>query len=174
MKNKDLTYRMVLIAMCAAIFVVLDRFVKIELFTFKFTLSALPVIIIALLYGPVDGLLVGLLGSFISQVLSEYGLTITTPLWMLPAIVRGLLVGLCKNKSKKAQIIVILLSSLVVTGINTGVMIIDSIIFNYASDAMNIAILISRIVSGLVCGVLYCIVAPRVVNALKGKVKDNG
>ena len=49
-----------------------------------------------MLYGPVGGLLVGLLGAFMGQLLT-YGVTATTILWILPQAARGLLVGVYAN-----------------------------------------------------------------------------
>ena len=62
---------------------------------FRFTLAPFAVILCALLYGPVDGLIVGLLGEFMSQILGPYGLTPTTLLWCLGETVRGVSLGLC-------------------------------------------------------------------------------
>ena len=60
----------------------------------KITFESVPVHIGALLFGPVDGMIIGGLGTFLYQVLfSGYGITATTPLWILPYIVCGLAVG---------------------------------------------------------------------------------
>ena len=58
----------------------------------KITVDSLPILVAALLLGPLDGLAVGLIGSFLNQMLT-YGLTVTTVLWILPAGIRGLVVG---------------------------------------------------------------------------------
>ena len=61
------------------------------------SVASLPLIISAMLFGPLGGLLVGLLGSFLEQLLT-YGLMATTVLWLVPNTVRGLLLGLYMKK----------------------------------------------------------------------------
>ena len=63
--------------------------------SFRFTLAPFSVILCALLYGPVDGLIVGFCGEFLSQILGPYGLTPTTVLWCVGETTRGLTLGLC-------------------------------------------------------------------------------
>ena len=89
---KRTTRRLALDAMLSAMFVVLSL-ISISLPNMKITLDALPVLVASLLFGPLDGLSVGLIGSFLNQLLT-YGLSPTTLLWILPAGLRGLLVGL--------------------------------------------------------------------------------
>ena len=94
-KRKMTTKRLAVNAVLIAIYVAL-RFFNIPFGdSFRFTLAPFPVILCALLYGPVDGLLVGLLGEFLSQVLGPYGLTPTTLLWCVGETVRGGALGLC-------------------------------------------------------------------------------
>ena len=54
--------------MLIALYVVLSVLTPIKLQNFKFTFEALPVLIGALLGGPLDGLAVGGIGSFIYQL----------------------------------------------------------------------------------------------------------
>ena len=73
MKKKQITVaRIVLIAMFAAMYVVLGL-VSIKLPNMKITVDGLPIIVGALLLGPLDGLLIGALGSLNDQMLG-YGL----------------------------------------------------------------------------------------------------
>ena len=88
------------IALLSAVYVVLSILTPIRIINFKFTFEAFPVLVAALLMGPWDGALVGALGAFIYQLFfSGYGLTPTTPLWILPHFVSGLLVGLYARKN---------------------------------------------------------------------------
>ena len=50
---------------------------------YKITFSGLPIIIIAILYGPFAGFVVGLIGSVLSQILT-FGITATTIYWIWP------------------------------------------------------------------------------------------
>ena len=87
--------RLVINAVLISIYVVL-RFFNISVGnSFRFTLAPFSVILCALLYGPVDGLIVGFLGEFLSQILGPYGLTPTTLLWCVGETVRGGVLGLC-------------------------------------------------------------------------------
>ena len=80
-------------ALCAALYVVLSSYVSLNLGPMKLSLDGLPILIGALMFGPMDGLIIGLLGNFLSQLLGSYGLSATTVLWMLPDGLRGLSVG---------------------------------------------------------------------------------
>ena len=61
--------RLVTNAMLIAMYVVLSLVATINLGNMKFTLDSLPIIVGAALFGPVDGMLIGLLGSFFSSSL---------------------------------------------------------------------------------------------------------
>ena len=65
---------------------------SVEIAGVKITFNSLPVVLAAMVFGPVDGFLVPFLGEFLSQML-RYGLTPTTVLWMLAPALRGLIVG---------------------------------------------------------------------------------
>ena len=94
-KSVITTKRIAFNAVFIAIYVVLRYFNIPVGDAFRFTLAPFAVILCALLYGPVDGLVVGLLGEFLSQVLGPYGLTATTLLWCVGETVRGFTLGLC-------------------------------------------------------------------------------
>ena len=83
------TKRLVTDGLCAALYVVLSSFLSLNLGPIKLSISGLPVILAALLFGPADGLTVGLLGGFLGQLTGPYGVSVTTPLWMLPVGVLG-------------------------------------------------------------------------------------
>ena len=66
------TRKMVTIAMLTAVYVVLNFAGTVRLGWINISVASLPVIVGAMLYGPVGGLLVGLLGAFMGQLLT-YG-----------------------------------------------------------------------------------------------------
>lgn len=169
--------RLVVGALCSALYIVLANYVSIHTLNLKLSFDGLPILLCAILYGPVDGLLVGCVGNFLSQLLGPYGLSITTPLWMLPAAVRGLIVGFwakgqhydIKWRSVKWDIslfLIILLSAVLSTIINTGVMWVDAKAFGYPFAA-TIPTILLRLAAGLVTSVLFTIVLPPIVTALK-------
>ena len=83
--------RICLIGMFAALYLALNL-VGFRAWSFHVTFASLPVIVGSLLFGPVEGMLIALIGEFFNQVLS-YGITVTTVLWLIPPAVRGLVVG---------------------------------------------------------------------------------
>ena len=160
------TRKMVTIAMLTAVYVVLNFAGTVRLGWINISVASLPVIVGAMLYGP----LVGLLGAFMGQLLT-YGVTATTILWILPQAARGLLVGIyakhCGYSFSRGQLTAALIgTALVVTALNTGAMYIDSVIYNYYSYAYVFGGLVVRIISGAATAVLMVFVAPPVVNLL--------
>ena len=164
------TRKLVTIAMLTAVYVVLNFAGTVRLGWINISVASLPVIVGAMLYGPLGGLLVGLLGAFMGQLLT-YGVTVTTILWILPQAARGLLVGMCAKHCgysfNRSQLTAALIgTALVVTALNTGAMYIDSVIFGYYSYAYVFGGLVVRVISGAATAVLMVFVAPPVVNLL--------
>ncbi|MDO5000953.1 MAG: folate family ECF transporter S component [Eubacteriales bacterium] len=173
MKNCK-TRRLAMDAMLVAMYVVLSM-VSIKLPNMKITLDSLPILVAAALLGPIDGMAVGLLGSFINQMLT-YGLTVTTPLWILPAGVRGVMVGLCAKRhgfdmGVKETETVTILSALVVTALNTGVMYVDSVIFGYYSWAYVFGAVIPRIIAGILTAAVFAAILPTLVRVLRERLR---
>ena len=165
------TKRLVIAAMLAAMCFVLSRYASIELPTLKISFDSFPVLVSALLLGPIDGMAVGLIGSFLSQLASQYGLSVTTPLWILPHALRGLLVGLYAKSHafelKTGQLYFItVIAALMVTALNTAIQYIDSLVFQYSYVAALPAVLL-RVVLGILTAVLFAAVLPRVLAPLR-------
>ncbi len=163
--------KMAIIAMLVAVYVILSMVGTLNLWWIRISVDSLPIILGALLYGPAGGLLVGLLGSFLGQLLS-YGLTATTILWITPAAVRGLLIGLYAKKHKyeltPLQLaLVLIVTALIVTALNTAVMYLDSVLYGYYSYAYVFGGLVVRVVSGMATAVVMSFVAPPVVKLLR-------
>lgn len=121
-KNKMVTVRITTNAMLAALCAVFG-YLAIDLHYIKFTLESLPVLVAALLFGPVDGLLVGGIGTFIYQVL-RYGIDPSTPLWIIPYAVIGFACGLYAMKyhyynTRKQLYLIITLMEVLLFALNT-------------------------------------------------------
>ena len=164
------TRRLAVDAMLAAMFVCLSL-VSISLPNMKITLDSLPVLVAAFLLGPLDALAVGLIGSFFNQLLT-YGLTPTTVLWILPAGLRGLLVGLYVKRhsfelTQKQTVFIVVLSALAVTALNTLIMAVDSLIYGYYSAAYVFGALIFRIIAGVLTAVVFSLILPQLIKQLK-------
>ena len=163
--------RLVTNAMLIAMYVVLSLVATINLGNMKFTLDSLPIIIGAALFGPVDGMLIGLLGSFTNQMLT-YGFSATTLLWIIPAAVRGLLIGLYAkhhgfNMSFKQAQFITISSALIVTALNTAAMYIDSKIYGYYSFAYVFGGILPRIIAGIIIAFIFAAILPNILKPLK-------
>ena len=64
-KNRHYIYNICMIALLTAMMVLLKRTIAIETPYFKFSFASLPIVLAALLFGPIEGAVVGLLGEFI-------------------------------------------------------------------------------------------------------------
>lgn len=163
--------RIVIVGMLAALCFVLSAYVSIKAGNMKFTFAGLPILLAALLFGPVDGMLVGGIGEFLSQIIG-YSLTPTTILWIIPAVVRGLMVGLY-TKAKRGNpgtvgtSVMIILSSLVVTLLNGLVIWADAVIMGYYSFAYVFGSTGWRFLASLITAVLYCVVIIPLTAALR-------
>jgi len=166
--------QLILDAMFIALFVVLSLYATINTGLMKFTFNGLPVILAGVMFGPVHGLLVGFAGAFLEQLLT-YGLGPTTMLWVIPAMARGLLVGgYAKhrgyNLKKTELLILIVISSVVVTTLNTGALYLDSMIFDYYAKIFD-TVLIYRYLAGIITAVLYAVVVPIIHRLLSKHLK---
>ena len=181
-KQKIATRRLVINAVLIAIYVVL-RFFNIPVGNyFRFTLASFSVILCALLYGPVDGLLVGLLGEFIAQVTGPFGLTATTPLWCVGETVRGGVLGLCSRlflrkgllaaEKPERKHVVWLLICCGLTGVlaalgQTFALYVDSKMFGYYTYIMVFGVMLWRILIYIVLACLFGYLSLPIIASLK-------
>lgn len=169
MKNNK-TFKLVIDAMLAAMVAVLG-YISIDATVFKITFESLPIFIGAFLLGPIDGMLIGGVGTLIYQLL-RYGFAYTTVLWMLPYIVAGLLCGLVAksdkfNTSKLKFIIVTLCAELLISVLNTGVIFLDSKINHYYYAGIILGSLALRMVIAVAKGVVFGAILPFLLSGIK-------
>ena len=168
-KQKPTAHRQMMLAMLVAVYFVLSVTLSINLYWIRISLDPLPILLATLLYGPLGGMTVGLLGSFLNQLLT-YGLTPTTILWMLPAVLRGASVGLMLGRGQPSRArltAAIVVSSLLVTALNTLVMYIDSVVNGYYSYAYVFGGLVTRVVSGVLTALVLSVIVPPLVALLR-------
>lgn len=163
--------KLAMIAMLTAVYVILCLVGTIRLWWMNISVATLPLILAALLFGPVGGLFVGLLGSFLEQLLT-YGLMATTVLWLVPNTVRGLLLGIYFKKKNyrpsRVQLVgALIVAALIMTGLNTLVMYLDSVVQGYYSYAYVFGGIVTRILAGIVTAVVMAFIAPPVVKLLE-------
>lgn len=164
--------------MLIALNIVLSILTPIKLSNFKFTFEAFPILIAGILLGPIDGLIVGGVGSLIYQILfSGYGFMPTTILWVLPHAVSGLLVGLYSKKNnfdltKKQTVFITIVSSLVVTTLNTLAIYIDSKVYGYYSFVFVFGSIFFKIIVGITLAIIYSAIIPTLVSFLRNKLNQ--
>jgi len=171
MNTKKLTIDSMLAAMCAVL-----GFIAIDTGAVKITFESLPILLGALLFGPVDGAVIGGIGTLISQLL-KYGVSMTTTLWMAPYIICGIMVGAhAKNNhfnlTKTKLTTVVVSNELLITMLNTVVLYVDSKIYGYFTPAYIYGSLALRIGICIVKAIAYSFVLPPIIAAVKKSFKD--
>lgn len=168
------TKRLVTDAILVAMYAVMSTFLTLNLGGMNISVGALPIIVGAALFGPVDGLIIGFLGSFLNQMFS-YGLTPTTVLWLIPAAARGFVIGAFAkhfdfDMTKKQTVFITVISSLLVTALNTVVMYADAKIWGYYTYAYVFGKIIPRIISGIITAVILGVLVFRLIKPLKAAI----
>lgn len=138
---------------------------------FKITFESFPVILGALLGGPISGMLIGGTGTFIYQML-RYGFTLTTPLWILPFVVAGGIAGAFATSkkyslSRRETMFIAILSELVITGLNTLAIYVDSHIYGYYYPAIITGMIVFRTVISLLKGLVFGSLLPIIIRQVK-------
>ena len=157
-------------AMLAAMCVVLG-YVAIDLGTVKITFESLPILIAGLMFGPAWGAGVGLVGTLLSQLL-KYGVSVTTPLWILPYVVCGLMAGLYAKKrgfelTQKQMIFIVVFCELLVTAFNTLALYVDSKVYGYYQIGIISTVLVLRLVICLVKALAFSYVLPILMKPIR-------
>ncbi len=169
-KTRQLALDAMLAAMCAVL-----GYVALDFLSIKVTFESLPILLGALLFGPLDGALIGLVGTGVYQLL-RYGVSATTLLWMVPYVLCGLLVGLYAKKkefslSTKQTVIIVVLNEILITLLNTGVMYIDSKMYAYWFPGFISAALVLRFVVCIVKAVIFGFVLPMLIHGVEKVVR---
>ena len=170
MENR--TKKLVTASLFAALYYLLSIFAKITLApNFRLSFAGLPVILSGMLLGPSYGLLTGLVGSFLEQLLGPYGLTVTTPLWLIPEMGRGLVTGLlCRrlgdsvgSKQDVRLWTVLCAGAFFVTCFNTFAIWADAKIIGYDAQGLGVAVFFLKLLSGAFTMLLFTLVLPQIL-----------
>lgn len=152
-RRRRATLRLTTDAMLAAIYVLLAVYLCVNGKLLQVSLSSLPILLGAFLFGLPDALAVALCGAFLEQLLSPYGLSATTGIWILPvlllALVAGLLFRLLRRVMETWQVamaLTVLTAELVFTVANTAALYLDGYIMRYSVAALT-ALLPTRILN---------------------------
>lgn len=179
--RRSKTYCIVMAAAMAALSIILD-YLSVRTNVSKFTIYGLPLLITGILFGPWIGALAGLVVGFITQMI-YYGLTITTPIWMVAPIIWGFVSGLLAkllikdNKLTIAKtIIIVVVTSLVATACNSVAMWLDGLIFEYPVS-LTITTIGIRVAIALGLDVAYCFIIyltyPRLARGANKKMPES-
>lgn len=166
--------QMTMDAMLAAVCAVLG-YIAVDMGNIKITFESVPILLGALLFGPLDGALIGGVGTLIYQLL-RYGISATTALWIAPYVICGVLVGFAAkrkgfNPSPRYVLVVIVLNELLITALNTGVMYVDSKIYGYYSFVYIFGTLALRIVVCVVKAVAYGAIMPSLLRSIQKRLR---
>ncbi len=172
--------RMAINGVMVAVYIVLSTYLAINMGGLKLTFEALPVVFCAVIFGPFDAMVVGFLGELLNQMLT-FGFTPTTLLWILPIVVRGLIIGLCVTAIKKKHgldgflrprnyivfFIVCIVAGLTHSMLNTAALYVDSKMFGYYSDHMVFGVLLIRLSAGIISSVIMSVITLPLATALR-------
>lgn len=169
--TRRITVNALLAAMCAVL-----GAVSLDFGNLKITFEGFPVVIGALLFGPLDGLAIGGIGTLLYQVL-RYGVTVTTPLWILPYALCGLLTGRYAQKRDfsldgRQMAFIVLSMSILIFLLNTVSLYVDSKIYGYYSFAFIFGAFFLRLLICLGKAAAFTAVLPTLLRAAKQALRD--
>lgn len=158
-----------LAALCAAL-----GYVSIDLGNIKLTLEGFPILLGALMFGPVDGMAIAFVGTFLSQLL-RYGITMTTLLWILPYVIAALAVGLYAkgnafDMTRKQVILIALVGEFLILVFNTVALVIDSKIYGYYGSYI-FAATVPRLVVCVCKSIVFGVVLHQLIAAVRKALK---
>ena len=147
----------------------------------RLSFGSLPIIIMSLLFGPAVGVCTALVGELLNQILT-YGLTVTTPIWLLVPMIRAFIIGfgakLYKKKFDKPiecrlpwLYVVTGVAAAATTFFNTIAIGLDAWIFGFFSWPYVTAALAIRFAVGIVTAIILSTISIPIVKAIK---KDYG
>ncbi len=163
-------------AMLLAIYIVLSTLTVRITPNLQITFTGIAIIMASVLYGFPVAIFVALFGSFLAQLSGPYGISITTPIWMIPPILRavvfGLIYDLYLKKGIKLEdkrwlyITFAILAGLVTTIANTGAIYLDAIIWQYPVS-MAIVESVFRFLSSIASSIFIALISLPIIYALR-------
>ena len=176
-KSKFTIQRLVTDALLAAIYYALTYFViKPAGGSLKITFASLALVVTALLYGPADASIVAFIGEFLYQTIL-YGVTATTPLWLVPPVLHAFLLGLfAKLLSKNGKhlseqpipcYLVCVGTALLNSFVNAAALYVDSHIYGYYRPEIVFGMMLVRLAIAVATAILVCTVSIPLVKALR-------
>lgn len=169
-------YTICMVALLTAMMVLLKRTIAIETPYFKFNFASLPIMLAAMLFGPAEGMAVGLLGELISQITGPYGLAPTTAIYVAPAAIRGAVVGLgtvwCRRSGRRIEsrpvvcYAVCIAGAVLTTAGNTVSIWLESVMY-HTEFLVHVPFLPGRFAAGIATAAIVTTVCIPLVHALR-------
>ncbi len=177
------TRRMCYAALLAAMYVPLALYVAVQVGNVRISFGSLPVVAAALLFGPLDAVVVAMVGEFFKQILT-YGVTYTTVLYLIPPALRGLVVGLGavlllrqgqRLEDRRALCCAVCVAAALCTTVgNTLVNWLDSVLMGYYFPGLILGDLIWRLIVGMINAVVMASLAIPLVKTLRRRNAVSG
>ena len=151
-----------------AVYFVLSYYLQhLEFSGVRLSFVGLPLLLCAVLFGPLDAVLVAFLGEFLAQMVA-WGFTPTSLVWCAPETIRALLLGLActifadrltadrlgRGKSLPLYFAVGIAAALVTSCANTAAYYVDSKLYGYYTFELLFGVLWIRLAAGAVIAVL--------------------
>lgn len=167
MKTKHLATDAVLAAMCTVLAMVSIKVGN----DLKITFESMPVLMAGFMFGPINGLAVGTVGSFIYQIMS-HGITATTLLWMLPYMVCGLVAGLYAKKAgfepgRTGITLTVFACEILVFALNTMAIYIDGHVYGWYNPVTFLSMLPTRAVICVLKSAVFSAFLPGLIGSVK-------
>ncbi len=168
--------RMCYAALLAAMYLPLSLYAAVQVGNVRISFGSLPVVVAALLFGPLDAVVVALVGEFFKQILT-YGITYTTVLYLIPPAFRGLVVGLGalalrrrgqRLEERRALCYGVCVVAAVCTTVgNTLVNWLDSVLMHYYFPGLILGDLVWRLAVGMLNALVMSSLAIPLVKTLR-------
>lgn len=163
-------------ALLSAMYVPLSLYLSIQMGNVRLTFGSLPVVVCALLWGPLDAAVVAAVGELIKQLLT-YGITYTTVLYLIPPALRGIIIGAAMvfgkchgwrlEERRWISYAVAVAAAASTTVGNTLVNWLDSIILGYYTPALIFGDALARFAVGMITAVIVMSAAIPLVKLLR-------
>ncbi len=170
-----IVHRIAIDAMLTALYFALSYF-SIPIGGIEISLASFPVVLSALVFGPLDSAFVALLGEFLDQVL-KYGVTLTTAFWIIPPMLRGLTIGLFAfffakrgrrlEENLFAYILVAILGAFLTSGGNTLASYLDSLVYDYPLALVYVMMAI-RFAVGMITAIIIALACRPLAKVIRG------
>lgn len=182
-KSSSLPQIMAVISVMGALYFVMSL-LTIRAGNIRVSFASLVTVVMAYLCGPTMAAISVFIGEFLGQLLN-YGIGVTTILWIIPPVLRAILVGnlywLFRKRTLNgfkeigfySFLLVNSISSIIVTIVNTGVIALDAIILGYYTKAYVFAAFFVRLCLGVVTAIVVSIIAYPIINGVRGHIDGN-